>query len=85
MLQLHLTQAHEGILAIMPAAQARVLRQLHLLLFQLMAEVDGATLAKLREAVDNIKEPFFQYDKSYVYDCMEWGSPESTPAAPGGR
>lgn len=56
-----------------------------LLLLQLMAEVDEDTLAELREAVDRIKEPIFQYDKSYVYDCMEWGPPASAPAAPGGR
>ena len=30
-----------------------------------------------------IKEPAFQYDKSYVYECMEWGLPNSAPAAPG--
>ena len=55
-----------------------------LLLLQLLAEVDEDTLEKLREAVDNIKEPIFQYDRTYVYDCMEWGPPVSTSAAPGG-
>lgn len=50
---------------------------------QLLAEVDAETLESLKSAVAGIKEPAFQYDKSYVYECMEWGSPTSAPAAPG--
>ena len=52
---------------------------------QLLTEVDADTLAALKEAVDKIKEPIFQYDKSYVYECMEWGSPIGASAAPGER
>lgn len=56
-----------------------------MLLLQLITEVEKDDLAKLREAVDKIQEPIFQYDKSYVYDCMEWVTPASAPAAPGRR
>ena len=45
--------------------------------------MDAETLDSLKAAVAGIKEPAFQYDKMYVYECMEWGSPTSAPAAPG--
>ena len=54
-------------------------------MLQLITEVDKDDLAKLRDAVDKIQEPIFQYDKSYVYDCMEWVAPASPTAAPGER
>lgn len=50
---------------------------------QLRAEVDEGTLGALKAAVDAIKEPQFQYDKTYVYDSMEWGLPPSSPSTPG--
>ncbi|CAK0784420.1 hypothetical protein CVIRNUC_007624 [Coccomyxa viridis] len=49
---------------------------------QLKTEVDNDTLAALKAAVDKIKEPIFQYDKSYVYECMDWGVPPSCPVTP---
>ncbi len=55
------------------------------LLLQLITEVDKDDLAKLRDAVDKIQEPIFQYDKTYVYECMEWVDPASPTAAPGER
>ena len=50
---------------------------------QLKTEVDEDTLAALKAAIDKIKEPIFQYDKSYVYECMDWGVPPSCPVTPG--
>ena len=40
-------------------------------------------MAALKAVVDKIKEPIFQYDKSYVYECMDWGVPPSCPIMPG--
>jgi hypothetical protein len=45
--------------------------------------VDAEALESLKAAVAGLQDPAFQYDKMYVCECMEWGSPGNAPAAPG--